>query len=107
MGHTISGILNFPRRIFTTYLNASLYELHKAFSDALKHILDESNFRAPRYLLKPDGGTIDLIKSNESPARTVQSGPAAASWRLCFGRVPGNDPGAGRGGNHHRHVRGP
>ncbi len=77
MGHTISGILNFPRRIFTTYLNASLYELHKGFSDALKHILDESNFRAPRYLLKPDGGTIDLIKSNESPARTVQSGPAA------------------------------
>lgn len=77
MGHTISGILNFPRRIFTTYLNASLHELHKGFSDALKHILDESNFHAPRYLLKPDGGTIDLIKSNESPARTVQSGPAA------------------------------
>ena len=78
MGHTVSGVLNFPRRIFTTYLNASLHGLHKAFSDALKHILDEKGLHGPRYLLKPDGGTIDLMRSTGSPARTAQSGPAAS-----------------------------
>ena len=78
MGHTISGVLNFPRRIFTTYLNASLYGLHKGFSDALKHILDEKGLHGPRYLLKPDGGTIDLMRSAGSPVRTAQSGPAAS-----------------------------
>ena len=78
MGHTVSGGLNFPRRIFTTYLNASLHKLHKSFYDALTHILDEKNLHAPRYLLKPDGGTIDLMRSNALPARTAQSGPAAS-----------------------------
>jgi len=78
MGHTVSGALNFPRRIFTTYLNASLHHRYKAFSDALTHILDEKNLHAPRYLLKPDGGTIDLMRSTGSPARTAQSGPAAS-----------------------------
>ncbi len=78
MGHTVSGGLNFPRRIFTTYLNASLHELHTTFSGALTHILDEKNLHGPRYLLKPDGGTIDLVRSVGSPARTAQSGPAAS-----------------------------
>ena len=78
MGHSVSGGLNFPRRIFTTYLNASLYKLHTGFSDALTHILDEKNLHGPRYLLKPDGGTIDLMRSAGSPARTAQSGPAAS-----------------------------
>lgn len=78
MGHSVSGGLNFPRRIFTTYLNASLHELHTTFSGALTHILDEKNLHGPRYLLKPDGGTIDLMRSAGSPVRTAQSGPAAS-----------------------------
>jgi N-methylhydantoinase A len=78
MGHTVSGGLNFPRRIYTTYLNASLHKLYKTFSDALTHILDEKKLHSPRYLLKPDGGTIDLLRSIASPARTAQSGPAAS-----------------------------
>ena len=78
MGHSVSGGLNFPRRIFTTYLNASLHELHTTFSGALTHILDEKKLHGPRYLLKPDGGTIDLMRSAGSPARTAQSGPAAS-----------------------------
>ena len=77
-GHSVSGSLNFPRRIFTTYLNASLHDLHTSFSAALTHILDEKDLHGPRYLLKPDGGTIDLKTSAVSPARTAQSGPAAS-----------------------------
>ncbi|MBW2707848.1 MAG: hydantoinase/oxoprolinase family protein [Deltaproteobacteria bacterium] len=78
MGHSVSGGLNFPRRIFTTYLNASLHKLHTAFSNALIHTLDEKKLHGSRYLLKPDGGTIDLMRSAGSPVRTAQSGPAAS-----------------------------
>jgi N-methylhydantoinase A len=78
MGHRVSGALNFPRRIATTYLNAALYRLHKNFSGALIHILKEKGLFGPRYLLKPDGGTIDLDMSIQRPAQTAQSGPAAS-----------------------------
>jgi len=78
MGHQVSGSLNFPRRIATTYLNAALHGIHKKFSDALVHILTERGLNGPRYLLKPDGGTIDLDQSFHWPARTAQSGPAAS-----------------------------
>jgi N-methylhydantoinase A/oxoprolinase/acetone carboxylase beta subunit len=78
LGHHVSGILNFPRRINTTYLNAALYGLHDNFSSSLTRILDEKGLHAPRFLLKPDGGTMELDKTILSPARTAQSGPAAS-----------------------------
>jgi N-methylhydantoinase A len=78
MGHRVSGALNFPRRIATTYLNAALHRLHKRFSGALVQILTEKNLSGPRYLLKPDGGTVDLDRSVQWPAQTAQSGPAAS-----------------------------
>ena len=78
LGHQVSGILNFPRRITTTYLNAALYGLHHKFSNSLIRILDEKDILAPRYLLKPDGGTMELDKTDRLPARTAQSGPAAS-----------------------------
>lgn len=78
MGHRVAGALNFPRRIVTTYLNAALHGLHKEFSDTLVHILNERGLSVPRYLLKPDGGTINLDRSISSPASTAQSGPAAS-----------------------------
>ncbi len=78
LGHQVSGSLNFPRRITTTYLNAALCGIHQRFLDALIYILKQKNINAPRYLLKPDGGTMALQKSTGSPARTAQSGPAAS-----------------------------
>jgi len=78
LGHRVSGILNFPRRIATTYLNAALYDVHLKFSNALTHILNERNLEAPRFLLKPDGGTMALENCSDLPARTAQSGPAAS-----------------------------
>jgi N-methylhydantoinase A len=77
-GHRVSGILNFPRRVATTYLNAALYDLHRGFVDALNATLAEMELRAPRYLLKPDGGTVELARSLDSPAKIAQSGPAAS-----------------------------
>ena len=35
MGHQISGNLNFPRRIATTYPNAAVYPIHKQFFEAV------------------------------------------------------------------------
>lgn len=76
LGHRVSGLLNFPRRINTTYLNAALNRAHRAFVEALGKSL--AGLDAPRYLLKPDGGTIDLVKSCDNPAHAAQSGPAAS-----------------------------
>ncbi len=78
LGHRVSGILNFPRRITTTYLNAALGKLHDRFFSSLVRILDENGLKAPRYLLKPDGGTICINQSMSAPAVTSQSGPAAS-----------------------------
>ena len=76
-GHKVSGTLNFPRRITTTYLNAALHNVHANFTDALTQILKEKSLFSPKYLLKPDGGTIVLDESATSPASMAQSGPAA------------------------------
>jgi N-methylhydantoinase A/oxoprolinase/acetone carboxylase beta subunit len=78
LGHRVSGHLNFPRRIATTYLNAALHETHERFVQALLRIVEERTLQAPRYLLKPDGGTVGLEESLGFPARTAQSGPAAS-----------------------------
>lgn len=78
LGHRVSGILNFPRRITTTYLNAALSKLHDRFFGSLVQILDEKGLDAPRFLLKPDGGTIRIDRSMGAPAMTSQSGPAAS-----------------------------
>lgn len=78
VGHTASGHLNFPRRITTTYLNASLHALHRSFVNALLGIIQQRGVKAPLYLLKPDGGTVGLEHSLLFPAQAVQSGPAAS-----------------------------
>lgn len=78
LGHRVSGILNFPRRIATTYLNAGLHRIHSQFAQSLLSILKEKDHTAPRYLLKPDGGTVELDQCMASPAGASQSGPAAS-----------------------------
>lgn len=78
MGHNVSGNLNFPRRIATTYLNASVYPVHKAFFEAVIRSLNEKGLKFPIHLLKADGGTMLFEASIKQPAQTIQSGPAAS-----------------------------
>ncbi|MCK8600301.1 hydantoinase/oxoprolinase family protein [Desulfoferrobacter suflitae] len=78
LGHRLSGNLNFPRRIATTYLNAAVYPLHKKFFDAVKESLEKKGLHIPIYILKADGGTMSLEASLESPGQTILSGPAAS-----------------------------
>ena len=78
LGHRVSGNLNFARRIATTYLNAAVYPIHKAFFDAVLNSLSAKGMRLPLRLLKADGGNMTLEASVDFPAQTILSGPAAS-----------------------------
>ena len=78
LGHQISGYLNFPRRIATTYLNASVYPIHKNFFNAVKKSLTQKGLTVPMHVLKADGGTMSFDASMNFPSQTILSGPAAS-----------------------------
>lgn len=78
MGHVLSGTLNFPRRITTTYLNAAVYPIHCSFFDAVQLSLEKQGLSVPIRVLKPDGGSMSFSSSLEYPAQTILSGPSAS-----------------------------
>ena len=78
MGHRVSGNLNFGRRVATTFLNASVYPLHKEFYHGVQKSLHAIGLKIPLRLLKADGGNMNFATSIEYPAQTIQSGPAAS-----------------------------
>ena len=78
LGHLISGHLNFPRRIATTYLNASVYPVHKEFFEAVQQSLETRGLTMPIRILKADGGNMNFASSIEFPGQTILSGPAAS-----------------------------
>lgn len=78
MGHVLSGTLNFPRRITTTYLNAAVYPVHRSFFDAVQRSLKEQGISVPIQVLKPDGGSMSVSSSLDYPAQTILSGPSAS-----------------------------
>lgn len=77
LGHHQSGVLNFPRRIATTYLNSAIWRLHSRMVDQLVGYLKELAVDVPLFILKADGGTIGIEASRNSPVQTILSGPAA------------------------------
>lgn len=77
LGHHLSGQLNFPRRIATTYLNEAIWNLHSRLVEQLSSYLKEIGVDVPLYILKADGGTIAVDQSINSPVQTILSGPAA------------------------------
>ncbi len=84
LGHWLSGNLNFPRRIATTYLNASVYPIHKKFFEAIQHMLEKHGLQVPIHILKADGGTMSFPASIRYPGQTILSGPAAS----VMGAIP-------------------
>ncbi|HSO20349.1 MAG TPA: hydantoinase/oxoprolinase N-terminal domain-containing protein, partial [Desulfosarcina sp.] len=78
LGHRIAGSLNFPRRIATTFLNASVYPIHKEFFEAVVNSLTRKGLSMPIRILKPDGGNMRFDASIDHPAQTILSGPAAS-----------------------------
>lgn len=78
LGHRVSGNLNFPRRIATTFLNAAVYPIHKKFFEAVQKSLAEKGLHIPIHILKADGGTMRFESSIDCPDQTILSGPAAS-----------------------------
>lgn len=78
LGHTLSGKLNFPRRVYTSYLNAAVAGTFGDFADSLKSSLTKAGIEAPVFILKADGGTMSLAAAEEKPVETILSGPAAS-----------------------------
>jgi len=78
MGHTLSGKLNFPRRVRTAYLNAAVSRTFRMFADSMREALFKSSIEVPVYVLKADGGTVDLEGAILKPVETILSGPAAS-----------------------------
>lgn len=78
MGHTMSGKLNFPRRVFTSYLNSAVSSTFNDFANSIKKYMEIENINAPIFVLKADGGTMSLQASEEKPVETILSGPAAS-----------------------------
>lgn len=77
-GHRVSGNLNFPRRIATVFLNASVQGIYRVFFRAVQESITAMGIRAPIYVLKADGGTMSLEASMSFPGQTIFSGPAAS-----------------------------
>ncbi|MBC7332632.1 MAG: hydantoinase/oxoprolinase family protein, partial [Synergistetes bacterium] len=78
LGHKLSGKLNFPRRVHTTYLNSAIYPPFKRFYEGIKKALERERIYAEVNILKADGGTMKLEKVLEFPVYTILSGPAAS-----------------------------
>ena len=78
VGHTLSGKLNFPRRVRTAYLNAAVSRTFTKFAESMREALLRSSVNAPVYVLKADGGTVDLDGAMLKPVETILSGPAAS-----------------------------
>ncbi len=78
LGHTLSGALNFPRRINTTYLNAAVMPVQERFISAVASAVERLGIQAPLYFLKADGGTYTQDAARRFPVETILSGPAAS-----------------------------
>lgn len=78
LSHTLSGLLNYPRRINSTILNASVVEIFTNFSERIINSLKKKKINAPIYILKADGGLLSLSDAIKSPVQTILSGPAAS-----------------------------
>ncbi len=78
MGHTLSGNLNFPRRIHTTYFNTAVMPVQNRFLLAVKKAFAGLGIHSRLHILKADGGTCTAASAGEYPVETILSGPAAS-----------------------------
>lgn len=91
LGHKLSGKLNFPRRIQTTYLNSAVYFTFKRFYDGIREALDKEKIQAQVNILKADGGTSELEGIKDYPVHTILSGPAASILGALALEIPKED----------------
>ncbi len=78
MGHTLSGQLNFPRRIATAYYNSAVWPIFNSFLNSVGESLNRFHISPQLNILKADGGTMPLSKAKVTPVESIFSGPAAS-----------------------------
>lgn len=78
MGHSLSGRLDFPRRIATTYYNAAVSRLHSEFLDSMENAFKQAGLSSQYRLLKADGGAVPFPLSRRQAVQSILSGPAAS-----------------------------
>lgn len=79
LGHKVTGQLNFPRRVVSTYLACATREKYRNFIRSVQEALAKRDIQAPVFILKADGGTLPLSYSSEAAIETIFSGPAAST----------------------------
>jgi N-methylhydantoinase A/oxoprolinase/acetone carboxylase beta subunit len=57
LGHTLSGQLNFPRRIATTYLNAAIHDIYQGFVQDVQKFVAKIGANITVFIFKADRGT--------------------------------------------------
>jgi N-methylhydantoinase A/oxoprolinase/acetone carboxylase beta subunit len=77
-GHSLSGVLNFPRRIATAYFNSTVWRIYNDFAWAVEESAQEFGLNGTINMLKADGGTMPLAASKNLPVESIMSGPAAS-----------------------------
>lgn len=78
MGHSLSGRLNFPRRVATAYYNAAVSRLNDAFLDSVEKSPGFTGREGNLRLLKADGGATSFGESRKNPVQSILSGPSAS-----------------------------
>jgi len=91
MGHMISGLPNFPRRVYSTWLNAALKSHFLGFREAITEGLRKLDLNGPCYILKADGGTMPFDVASTLPCESVHSGPSASVMGCLALRQNGHD----------------
>ncbi len=79
LGARIGSRLNFPRRVVTTYLTCATSEPYHYFLKSIRQVLNSREIDAEIFILKADGGTVPLQRSEKFPVETIFSGPAAST----------------------------
>ena len=77
-GHSLSGVLNFPRRVATSYFNSAVWRIYNDFAWAVEETARDFGLSCEINILKADGGTMPLSVSKELPVESILSGPAAS-----------------------------
>lgn len=78
LGHRLSGRLNYPRRVFSAYLNSAVAAVYEAFATAINTYASKKGLPVQPDILKADGGTLSLAASRSLPVETILSGPSAS-----------------------------
>jgi N-methylhydantoinase A/oxoprolinase/acetone carboxylase beta subunit len=79
LGHALSGQLNFPRRVATSYYNSAIWPVFNDFANSVADSLQDFGLQPPHVnTLKADGGTMTFSQARQTPVESIFSGPSAS-----------------------------